>query len=390
MTMDLTSIYAQIDQIKKTASAQKDRLPPRTHKSKALVLPESYGLAGKIAQPRQTVSKIKNKLKSLPVIGGMFRWFLAITRIHVRLEQLQRSVADIRLFRLSSQLINVQARVQTNERQVFEHQNQLRSLIDETQRLHSDLSQFSKLLTRKIATEITTSSSALAIAANAEDSKFITDMYFAFEKRFRADSEVLRQSFVPYIEIITGLSTELKAAPILDLGCGRGEWLEVLRSNGLKNLHGVDSNEQMVNDVIARGFQGAHNDVLSYLRCQTTESHAVISAFHLVEHLPLEVLVLMMKEIYRVLKKGGIAILETPNPENLMVGACNFYTDPTHRNPIPPHTLDFFATYSGFPRTTVLRKSMPQIQVTSGDPAVSYILDWFKKGQDYAIIAYKE
>ena len=116
-----------------------------------------------------------------------------------------------------------------------------------------------------------------------------------------------------------------------------------------------------------------------------------ITGFLIVEHLPFSALVQLLDESLRVLISGGIAIFETPNPENLMVGSCNFYTDPTHRNPIPPHTLSFMLTQRGFIETTVLRlsplASLPEKK--SIDQELHQVIESYYKEQDYAVIAKK-
>jgi O-antigen chain-terminating methyltransferase len=80
-----------------------------------------------------------------------------------------------------------------------------------------------------------------------------------------------------------------------------------------------------------------------------------VSAFHLVEHLPFELVQELIAEALRVLQPGGLLIMETPNPENLTVGATSFYLDPTHRHPLPPGLLGFAAEHAGFARQRIVR-----------------------------------
>ena len=147
-----------------------------------------------------------------------------------------------------------------------------------------------------------------------------------------------------------------KDLPIIDLGCGRGEWLELLRDNNIKYL-GVDTNQSMIERCEALNLSVTKNDCLSVLEAMEDNSIGGITGFHIVEHLPYQVLRKLFKECYRVISPGGIIIFETLNPENLKVGACNFYFDPTHKAPLPSLYLNYLAESHGFLniQTLVLR-----------------------------------
>src|SRR6185295_8849961 len=126
----------------------------------------------------------------------------------------------------------------------------------------------------------------------------------------------------------------------LDIGCGRGEWLQLLDSEGIK-VQGVDRNRVFIEECRRAGLTVIEADGLTHLRSLPSETLSVVTSFHLVEHLPFEMLINMLDEMARTLRHDGLLILETPNPENLLVGGCNFYADPTHRHPIPSQTLQF-------------------------------------------------
>jgi hypothetical protein len=104
-----------------------------------------------------------------------------------------------------------------------------------------------------------------------------------------------------------------------------------------------------------RGLTVETADAIGSLRALADNSVAVVSAFHLVEHLPFDAVQELVKQSLRVLQPGGLLIMETPNPENPMVGACRFYLDPSHERPIPPNLLGFLAEYGGFARHKVAR-----------------------------------
>jgi O-antigen chain-terminating methyltransferase len=133
-------------------------------------------------------------------------------------------------------------------------------------------------------------------------------------------------------------------------------------------------------------------DALALLTKTPTASLGAVTGFHIVEHLPLPYLVSMLKETARTLRPGGIAIFETPNPENVLVGSHTFYLDPTHLKPIPPATLKFFMEAAGLRDVELvfLHPSPAHEQLTTGDPAVGAFLNSrFFGPRDYAVIAHK-
>ena len=116
----------------------------------------------------------------------------------------------------------------------------------------------------------------------------------------------------------------------------------------------------------------------------------------------MKVLIAMIDESLRVLKPGGIVILETPNPENLQVGACNFYTDPTHRNPMPPVLTESLLELRGFVKPFIVRRDQEKMRslapphVANGqplaasiNPMVDVMLSNFFVSPDYAVVATK-
>ena len=134
---------------------------------------------------------------------------------------------------------------------------------------------------------------------------------------------------------------------MLDLGCGRGEWLEVLAENGLA-ARGLDLNRVAVEECAQAGLDVVHADALEHLRAIKSDTLGAIAAFHVIEHLGFGQLIALLDEIQRVLRPDGAVLLETPNPENLIVGACNFWLDPTHVKPLPPELMQFLCETRGF------------------------------------------
>jgi len=118
----------------------------------------------------------------------------------------------------------------------------------------------------------------------------------------------------------------------------------------------------------------------------------MVTGFHIIEHLPLPPLLELMSEVYRVLQEGGLVVLESPNPANIQVGACNFYLDPTHRRPLPSNLTEFIVEYAGFTnlRTLFLQPGEGSSHVGSVDnPVAQRFNEYFFGPQDYAVIGNK-
>ena len=214
------------------------------------------------------------------------------------------------------------------------------------------------------------------------------DVYDAFEAEFRGDAAVVSQRAETYLPIITSVSAGIPGFPVLDIGCGRGEWLQLLRDRGLA-AQGVDSNPTFAAQVRALGLEVVEGDAVEYLTAAAGDSVGAVTAFHIVEHLEINALLALVREAYRVVRPGGVVIFETPNPENVVVGSCSFYNDPTHRRPIPPPTLSFYLRHAGFSNVTVT--SLAPLNLVQGpvSDALKPIVDRFNMGQDYAAIGYK-
>lgn len=178
--------------------------------------------------------------------------------------------------------------------------------------------------------------------------------YRAFEDRYRGSRELITERLRVYLPFLDPLKDLYQDYPILDLGCGRGEWLELLQREGYAPM-GVDLDEGMLQACQARGLPARNADALTALRELPDNSLIAVTGFHIAEHIPFPILQEVVAEAQRVLRPAGLLILETPNAESLVVGTNTFYLDPTHERPLPGLLLSFLAEHSGFARAKIVR-----------------------------------
>ena len=135
--------------------------------------------------------------------------------------------------------------------------------------------------------------------------------------------------------------------PVLDLGCGRGELLLLLREAGVEAT-GIEGDPALAEAARRRGLEIIEGDVLEVLSDQESEGRGAVTAVHLFEHLTSAKLIAALAEIRRVLRPGGLLIAECPNPHSLRVGGSLYWQDPTHQRPLLPETLELMLRAAGF------------------------------------------
>jgi O-antigen chain-terminating methyltransferase len=173
----------------------------------------------------------------------------------------------------------------------------------------------------------------------ASVSKEITN-YFLFEERFRGSRDSIKQrqlTFLPYFE---------KCSCVLDIGCGRGEFLEILKDHDIAGI-GVDSDPDMVAYCRSRQLEVSHSDAIAYLETLEDKSLDGIFIDQVVEHLEPDYLIRLLALCHRKMKFGYYIVIETVNPLSF-VSFVNFYVDMTHKRPIHPETLQYLITAAGF------------------------------------------
>lgn len=214
--------------------------------------------------------------------------------------------------------------------------------------------------------------------------------YKAFEDANRGTLAEIRTKQEQYLPFLAKLKAEIAAKAAIDIGCGRGEWLHLLAEQHFQAV-GVDMNATMVAYCREQQLVAVQQDALQYLKLQADDSVALISGFHIIEHLPFAVLYGIVEQAARVLAKGGMVIFETPNPENVLVGSHTFYHDFSHRNPVTPSAISFLFRYHGFSDIHIERLNpYPEnARVPGHDPLTERVNGHFCGPQDFAIIARK-
>jgi len=238
--------------------------------------------------------------------------------------------------------------------------------------------------------------------AEAHSERWIDELYLTFEDAFRGSRELIAKRLAVYVpEVRAAVEQAASIGPtqpphpecrVVDLGCGRGEFLGLLSEAGIANM-GIDSNRVMVQQGRDRGLAVREQDIFAFLAEMPAECMAAVTAFQVLEHLPFPRQLLLIDQCRRILSPGGVLILETPNPENILAGAVDFHRDPTHLKPVHPDTLLLLARARGFSRPRI---SYPwqaedgQIILKDAEGGqFTEFADYLAAARDYALLAYK-
>jgi SAM-dependent methyltransferase len=187
--------------------------------------------------------------------------------------------------------------------------------------------------------------------------------YADFEKRFRGSSE----------EISLRLSRYLPFFPdqgeILDIGCGRGEFLALLRDSGRRPV-GLDLSDSMLEEARSRGLDCCKADALDFLKKRPAASLDGIFSSQVIEHFQPDYLRHIVAECFRVLKPGAVLLLETINPLSLFALSRIYFLDPTHQRPLHPEYMRYLLENSGFGAVEILYGAEPETEkLAEIDPA---------------------
>lgn len=231
--------------------------------------------------------------------------------------------------------------------------------------------------------------------AGNEGAKHDSIDYLDFENRFRGKREEIKKRQSIYLSVFSALAP---SDHILDLGCGRGEFLELLKENSMRGK-GIDANPSMVSYCKDIGLDVEKANAIEHLSNIRDNTLGGVMASHLIEHLSIDDLITLAKACHEKLKPGGYLIFETPNPTCLTVFSGAFYVDPTHIRPVHPELARYVLEKAGFGNieTWFVNRSGDRLSLKDSlDKELEFINENFRKldsvlfgAPDYAVIARK-
>lgn len=174
----------------------------------------------------------------------------------------------------------------------------------------------------------------------------------AFEAAFRGSRDELADRYRSLAQRFAGQQ------PVLDIGCGRGEFLELLGELGVQ-ASGVEVDPVLVEEARANGLDIVAGDGVAYLASLTDQSLGGIVLLQVIEHLTPQAAADLVAIAFHKLRSGGLIVVETVNPQSLYTFAHSFYLDPTHGNPVHPAYLKFLFEEAGFPHVELEWRSPP-------------------------------
>ena len=316
------------------------------------------------------VPALIRRLGQLPVIGYPIRLGVALLRLPHQVHA-QREFAGYVLAQNQeiADFINLNA-------------DRLNTLAHEQQAIGQHTATSIETFKQKIET-LRNEAAALRVRLEDFSDPRLEPIYAALEERFRGTREEIKERFREYLVYVEG------QGPLIDLGCGRGEWLELVAEHGLE-ARGVDSNSLQAVQCRARGLAVSDQDLFVFLHNEADASAGAITGFHIIEHLSFNALVALLDEAMRVLRPGGVVIFETPNPENLVVGSNYFYLDPTHRQPLPTELMEFMLKNRGFEEVKILPlHPWESGRVTGEGELVERFNGYIYGPMDYAVVGRK-
>ncbi len=227
----------------------------------------------------------------------------------------------------------------------------------------------------------------------AAESDYESIDYFDFENHFRGSIENIKKSQEFYLKYFADKKN------VLDIGCGRGEFLSLLKEKGI-SAKGIDIYEPYADYCRMNGLDAVCGDGTEYLaQCSGIDG---IFVGQVVEHLDVKSIIRLCNTAYEKLSEGGCIVIETPNPTSLAIYTNAFYIDPSHVKPVHPLTMKYFLEKAGFGNIEIIytENSRPQTSIpaltVSGEEnteefnlAMKKVSDLLFGSQDYAVIAVK-
>lgn len=290
---------------------------------------------------RNVKLKIKRAILSIPILGYGMRVLFNVIYLPKRIRNLQINLNNLQYYRMK-ELENNSVHLANDNSILRSH---IKTLEDNGVKLENSVNDLKSWQNSVFQKE------TIEKQKRIYEKNLLDKIYYDYENiLMKKDRDSVKKENLPYLERLDKWSEgkEKSQLKIIDLGCGSGEWIEQLKESGYSPL-GVDSNDLIVDEVIEkRSLPIIKYDAIEYLKNSEDESYDVVSSFQMIEHLEIDILYDFFTECKRVLKKGGLLILATPNPENILTATYMFRVDPTHKNPIPIEVLEFYMKEWGF------------------------------------------
>lgn len=231
-------------------------------------------------------------------------------------------------------------------------------------------------------------------AVNApQESDYESIDYFDFENHFRGSIESIKKAqefYLPYFK---------NSKKVIDIGCGRGEFLSLMKDNGI-DACGVDIYEPYVDYCNMKGLSAVCGDGSEFLSKQDEVDGIFVG--QVVEHLKTHEIIRLCNTAYEKLSEGGIIVIETPNPTSLAIYTNAFYIDPSHIKPVHPLTMRYYLEKAGFRKIDIIftensrpQFEIPELKISGGEDteefnkAMKKVSELLYGSQDYAVIACK-
>ncbi len=173
------------------------------------------------------------------------------------------------------------------------------------------------------------------------------DLYFDFENKFRGSRKQVEEKLAIYDELLDYIFSISNNPTALDIGSGRGEWLQKCSKKGFE-ARGIEINSAMIKESNKYNLTVLKGDAIEILQKIPNHSISLVTAFHVIEHLSHDQIEILFKECRRIVSNNGICLFETPSIDNLIVSTKSFYLDPTHINPINPDYMQYLLSHLGF------------------------------------------
>lgn len=272
--------------------------------------------------------------------------------------------------------------------------NQMR-LWEEVQTLHKEIQKFNAqnaLIQGRLQSE--THASSQPRQRNSADNPSVQvplppDFTFRLQDRFRGSEEETKNKLRKHLDTLQDLRPSALNRPWLDIGTGRGEWVELAKVSG-HSITGIDVNPVAGKYCSSRGLPVIQSEALAYLRSQSEESYSVVTLFHVIEHWSLPNCLEVLREIRRVLSDDGFLLIETPHPGHVMTATESFWIDPTHQRPIPIQLLQFTVEYAGLTVESsgeINEAGTPEGNPYGSLPFLAHLNRRFYGPQDYFLLA---